>query len=152
MAAGDAGGPDLRCCLRRLSRREAGQMKEKTVLLVEDEDNIALALEHLIGRQGYRLRREADGDAAMSAITEDHPDLVVLDVMLPGRSGYEICQSIRRDNRLTGIKVLMMTARGGEVERRKGMALGADAFLTKPFATSDLTDQIKALLEEKPDA
>lgn len=127
-------------------------MKEKTVLLVEDEDNIALALEHLIGRQGYRLRREADGDAAMSAITEDHPDLVVLDVMLPGRSGYEICQSIRRDNRLTGIKVLMMTARGGEVERRKGMALGADAFLTKPFATSDLTDQIKALLEEKPDA
>jgi len=127
-------------------------MEEKTVLLVEDEDNIALALEHLIAKQGYALRRVADGTLAMEAIIEDHPDLVVLDVMLPGRSGYEICQSIRRDDRLAGTKVLMMTARGGEVERRKGMALGADAFLTKPFATSDLTDQIKALLEEGSDA
>ena len=127
-------------------------MEEKTVLLVEDEDNIALALEHLIGRQGYRLRRVADGDAAMAAITEARPDLVVLDVMLPGSSGYEICQSIRRDAALAGIKILMMTARGGEVERRKGLALGADAFLTKPFAISDLTDQIKALLAEPSDA
>lgn len=127
-------------------------MEEKTILLVEDEDNIALALEHLIGRQGYNLRRVAEGDAAMPAITEDHPDLVILDVMLPGSSGYEICQSIRRDPALAGIKVLMMTARGGEVERRKGFALGADAFLTKPFATSDLTDQIKALLAESSDA
>jgi len=127
-------------------------MEEKKVLLVEDEDNIALALEHLIAKQGFTLRRVADGNLAMEAITEDHPDLVVLDVMLPGSSGYEICQSIRRDDRLAGIKVLMMTARGGEVERRKGLALGADAFLTKPFATSDLTDQIKALLEEESDA
>lgn len=127
-------------------------MEEKTVLLVEDEDNIALALEHLIARQGYRLSRVADGDAAMAAIAEVRPDLVVLDVMLPGSSGYEVCQSIRRDSSLSGIKILMMTARGGEVERRKGLALGADAFLTKPFATSDLTDQINDLLAEASDA
>lgn len=127
-------------------------MEEKTVLLVEDEDNIALALEHLIERQGYRLSRVADGDAAMAAISEVRPDLVVLDVMLPGSSGYEVCQSIRRDSSLSGIKILMMTARGGEVERRKGLALGADAFLTKPFATSDLTDQINDLLAEASDA
>ncbi len=152
MAAGDAGGPDLRCCLHRLSRREAGPMEEKKVLLVEDEDNIALALEHLIARQGYALRRIADGTLAMEAIVEDHPDLVVLDVMLPGSSGYEICQSIRRDAKLADIKVLMMTARGGEVERRKGMALGADDFMTKPFATSDLTNRIKTLLEEPSNA
>lgn len=127
-------------------------MEEKTVLLVEDEDNIALALEHLIERQGYRLSRVADGDAAMAAIAEVRPDLVVLDVMLPGSSGYEVCQSIRRDSALSGTKILMMTARGGEVERRKGLALGADAFLTKPFATSDLTDQINDLLAEASDA
>lgn len=127
-------------------------MEEKTVLLVEDEDNIALALKHLIERQGYRLSRVADGDAAMAAIAEVRPDLVVLDVMLPGSSGYEVCQSIRRDSALSGIKILMMTARGGEVERRKGLALGADAFLTKPFATSDLTDQINDLLAEASDA
>ncbi|WP_417728763.1 response regulator transcription factor [Roseovarius sp.] len=121
-------------------------MSEKTVLLVEDEDNIALALEHLIGRAGYRLRRVATGNAALSALAEDRPDLVVLDVMLPECSGYEICQMIRSDARLKDIKVLMMTAGGGEVERRKGLAVGADAFMTKPFATADLTAQIGELL------
>ncbi|SEM13450.1 response regulator receiver protein [Roseovarius azorensis] len=121
-------------------------MSEKTVLLVEDEDNIALALEHLIGRAGYRLRRVASGDAALAALAEERPDLVVLDVMLPERSGYEICQLIRRDATLKNVKVLMMTAGGGEVERRKGLAVGADAFMTKPFATADLTAQIGALL------
>ncbi|MBC7179808.1 MAG: response regulator [Roseovarius sp.] len=121
-------------------------MPEKTVLLVEDEDNIALALEHLIGRAGYRLRRVATGNAALAAMAEDRPDLVVLDVMLPERSGYEICQMIRADAALKGIKVLMMTAGGGEVERRKGLAVGADAFMTKPFATADLTAQIGELL------
>lgn len=123
-------------------------MAQKSVLIVEDEDNIALALEYLIGRQGFRLRRVADGADAFDAITTDRPDLVVLDVMLPNRSGYEICQMIRSDAALADTKVLLMTARGGEVERRKGLALGADGFLTKPFATRDLTEQISALLGE----
>lgn len=123
-------------------------MSQKTILLVEDEDNIALALQHLIGRAGYRLRRVASGDAALAALAEERPDLVVLDVMLPERSGYEICQMIRRDAGLRDIKVLMMTAGGGEVERRKGLAVGADAFMTKPFATADLTAQIGTLLAE----
>lgn len=124
-------------------------MSQKTVLLVEDEDNIALALTHLIGRAGYRLRRVASGNAAIDALAEERPDLVVLDVMLPERSGYEICQIIRRDAALAGVKVLMITASGGEVERRKGLAVGADAFMTKPFATADLTAQIHALLSEE---
>lgn len=121
-------------------------MPAKSVLLVEDEDNIALALEYLITRSGYRLRRVSDGNEAISALREEKPDLVVLDVMLPNRSGYEICQEIRRETGLKGIKVLMMTARGGEVEKRKGLALGADAFLTKPFATTELTREIQHLL------
>ena len=124
-------------------------MAQKSVLLVEDEDNIALALEFLIGRKGYRLRRVSDGNAAIDALAEECPDLVVLDVMLPEKSGYEICQHIRSDAALKNTKVLMMTARGGDVERRKGLALGADAFLTKPFATSDLTHEIGLLLGEE---
>ncbi|ANB33575.1 response regulator [Rhodovulum sulfidophilum] len=127
-------------------------MGEKSVLLVEDEDGIALALEFLISRQGYDTRRVTDGDAALRAMEEDRPDLVVLDVMLPERSGYEVCQIMRQDEGLKHVKVLMMTARGGEVERRKGLALGADAFLTKPFATADLTAQIRALLGGDMDA
>jgi len=123
-------------------------MSQKSVLLVEDEDNIALALSHLIGRAGYRLRRAATGNAALDALSEERPDLVVLDVMLPERSGYEICQIIRRDAALEGVKVLMITASGGEAERRKGLAVGADAFMTKPFASADLTAKINALLGE----
>ena len=123
-------------------------MPQKTVLLVEDEDNIALALTHLIGRAGYALHRVASGDDAMNALAEAPPDLVVLDVMLPGKSGYEVCQLIRRDEELKGVKVLMITAGGGEMERRKGMAVGADAFMTKPFSTADLTQKVCALLED----
>ena len=84
----------------------------------------------------------------MTALAEERPDLVVLDVMLPGKSGYEVCQLIRRDEELKGVKVLMITAGGGEMERRKGMAVGADAFMTKPFSTADLTQKVCALLED----
>lgn len=127
-------------------------MAPKSVLLAEDEDGIAIALEYLIAREGYATRRVADGQSALDALEQAPPDLVVLDVMLPLRSGYEICQIIRRDEALKDVKVLMMTARGGEVERRKGLALGADAFLTKPFATADLKAQIRALLGGEMDA
>lgn len=120
----------------------------KKVLLVEDEDNIALALEFLIARRGFGLKRVANGTDALEALEAERPDLVVLDVMLPGRSGYEIAQIIREREDLRDIKVLMMTASGGEVERQKGLAIGADAFFTKPFDTRQLTDEICSLLGE----
>ena len=118
----------------------------KSLLVVEDEDNIALALEHLMRREGYRLSRVANGAEAMSAITRDHPDLVLLDVMLPEVSGYEICQSVRLDPALADVKILMMTARGNQMERRKGLALGADGFISKPFDAADLKAEVKRLL------
>lgn len=118
----------------------------KSVLVVEDEDSIALALEFLMGREGYELRRVGSGRAALEAIRERAPDLVLLDVMLPGCSGYEVCQAIRRDPALANTKILIMTAKGGEVERRKGLALGADAFVTKPFSTSELKATVRRLL------
>jgi len=123
-------------------------MNPKNILLVEDEDNIAFALEFLIGRMGHDLHRVEDGDAALEALETRPVDMVVLDVMLPKRSGYEICQHIRSHEALKHIKILMMTAGGGAMERRKGLALGADAFLIKPFDNAELTSTIAGLLGE----
>ncbi|RDC74555.1 response regulator [Rhodovulum sp. 12E13] len=116
------------------------------VLIVEDEDNIALALTTALGREGWRLSRVSDGAAAWEAIRAERPDLVILDVMLPHVSGYEICQRIRLDAGLADTRILMMTARGAAIERRKGLALGADAFVAKPFDLSDLMGQARRLL------
>lgn len=122
----------------------------KSILVVEDEDNIALALEHLMRREGYQLSRVSNGADAMPAITRDHPDLVLLDVMLPEVSGYEICQSVRLDPALADVKILMMTARGNQMERRKGLALGADGFISKPFDVADLRAEVRRLLGAAP--
>jgi len=118
------------------------------VLIVEDEENIALALATVLGREGWRLSRVADGEAAWSAIRAERPDLVILDVMLPSVSGHELCQRIRLDADLSGTRILMMTARGAAIERRKGLALGADAFVAKPFDLRDLLGQARRLLGE----
>lgn len=116
------------------------------VLIVEDEDNIALALEFLMQREGYDHDRIASGAEALPRIRSTHPDLVLLDVMLPEVSGYEICEGIRTDPDLSAVKVLMMTARGSAIERRKGLALGADGFISKPFELKDLRDEVRRLL------
>ncbi len=122
---------------------------KKQILLVEDEDNIALALGFLIERQGFALRRVASGTEALEALKRDTPDLVVLDIQLPGLSGYEVLQSVRETDRTRDINVLMMSAAGGEVARKKCMALGADLFMMKPFSTAQLTEEICKLLGEE---
>ncbi|MCX7286630.1 MAG: response regulator, partial [Rhodobacterales bacterium] len=94
------------------------------ILVVEDEDNIATALEFLILREGYTHDRVASGADALPRIRDTRPDLVLLDVMLPEVSGYDICEGIRNDPELRGVKVLMMTARGSAIERRKGLDRG----------------------------
>lgn len=124
---------------------EGGKLRHR-VLIVEDEDNIALALDYVLTREGYDHERIANGAEALPKIRDTAPDLVLLDVMLPEVSGYEICESIRTDPALSGIKVLMMTARGSAVERRKGLALGADGFITKPFELKDLRAEVRRLL------
>lgn len=116
------------------------------VLVVEDEDNIALALDYLLTREGYDHGRVANGADAMPRIKAERPDVVLLDVMLPEVSGYEICQDIRMDPDLRAVKILMMTARGSAMERRKGLALGADGFIAKPFELKELRDELKRLL------
>ena len=118
------------------------------ILVVEDEDNIATALEFLILREGYDHDRVASGAEALPRIRDTHPDLVLLDVMLPEVSGYEICEGIRMDPALADVKVLMMTARGSAVERRKGLERGADGFISKPFELKDLRAEVRRLLAE----
>jgi DNA-binding response OmpR family regulator len=116
------------------------------VLVVEDEDNIAIALDYLMTREGYRLERIATGAGAVAKIAQMRPDLVLLDVMLPEISGFEICEEVRRDPALSDVKILMMTARGSAMERRKGLALGADGFIAKPFELGELRAEARRLI------
>jgi DNA-binding response OmpR family regulator len=120
--------------------------RKPRILVVEDEDNIAVALDYLMTREGYDHDRVASGADALPRIRDTRPDLVLLDVMLPEVSGYEICEGIRTDPTLADVKVLMMTARGSAIERRKGLALGADGFISKPFELKDLRDEVRRLL------
>jgi DNA-binding response OmpR family regulator len=116
------------------------------ILVVEDEDNIAIALDYLMTREGYQHERVATGAGALAKICAMKPDLVLLDVMLPEVSGYEICEGVRADPALNAVKILMMTARGSAMERRKGLALGADGFIAKPFELKELRVEIARLL------
>ncbi|PJF07895.1 response regulator transcription factor [Pseudorhodobacter sp. MZDSW-24AT] len=120
--------------------------KRHRVLVVEDEDNIAIALDYLMTREGYEHDRIANGAEALARIRDTRPDLVLLDVMLPEVSGYEICQGVRLDPALSDVKILMMTARGSAIERRKGLALGADGFISKPFELKELRAEVRRLL------
>ena len=120
---------------------------KRRVLIVEDEDNIAIALDYLLGREGLDHARLATGQGAVARIRAERPDLVLLDVMLPEVSGYEICQQIRADAALAAVRIVMMTARGSALERRKALALGADGFIAKPFELKELRDELHRLLD-----
>ena len=118
----------------------------KHVLIADDEANIVISLEFLMKREGHRVSIARDGDAALAAIRAERPDLVLLDVMMPGKSGFEVCQAVRADESLAGVKILMLSAKGRDTDLAKGSALGADAYMTKPFSTRELADKVKALL------
>ena len=116
------------------------------VLIVDDEPNIVLSLEFLMQREGYQVATAVDGDAALEALAAQAPDLVILDVMLPKMNGFDVCRRIRADPRWKGIRILILTARGRETEVSKGLGLGADLYVTKPFSTKELMAQVRELL------
>ena len=116
------------------------------ILIVEDEPNIVTSLEFLMARHGHEVRVAGDGDAALREAERFDPDLVLLDVMLPRRNGYEVCQALREDPHHAGTKILMLTAKGRDAERAKGLGVGADAYVTKPFSTRELVECVEALL------
>jgi DNA-binding response OmpR family regulator len=116
------------------------------VLIVDDEPNIVLSLEFLMKQQGYETRVARDGDEALAEVAGFRPDLVLLDVMLPRRDGFEVCQRLRADG-WSELKILMLTAKGRDVEIEKGLALGADGYVTKPFSTAELVARVADMLE-----
>ena len=118
----------------------------KSVLIVDDEASIVLSLRHLMQREGYDVRVAGDGEAALAEVAAAPPDLVLLDVMIPKRDGYDVCQTIRANPDWNDLKIVMVTAKGREIEAEKGLALGADAYVTKPFSTRDLAKQVRDLL------
>lgn len=116
------------------------------VLVVEDEESILLSLEFLLGREGYAVDTARDGAAALHMLQTRPPGLVLLDVMLPLIDGFELCRLIRDNPALHGTRIVLLTARGRDTEIARGMALGADAYLTKPFSTRDLMHKVRELL------
>jgi DNA-binding response OmpR family regulator len=115
------------------------------VLIAEDEDSIVASLEFLMRRCGYETRIARDGNAALASLADFRPDVVLLDVMLPERSGFEILRAIRADAALANVRVMILTAKGGAGEVAKGIGAGADDYMTKPFATQELVARVKAL-------
>jgi len=118
----------------------------RKVLIADDEQNIVISLEFLLKREGFEVLVAGDGDAALQMVAEHHPDLVLLDVMMPKRNGYEVCQRMRERPEWRGIKIVMLSAKGREVEVSKGVSVGADLYVTKPFSNAELVAQINALL------
>jgi DNA-binding response OmpR family regulator len=124
-------------------------MSETTrkVLIVDDEPNIVTALEFLLKRSGYDVRLAANGAEALEQVEAYRPDVVLMDVMMPIKSGFEVCQRMRERPELAQIKIVMLSAKGSEAEVSKGLSLGADLYITKPFSTQELVATINRLFE-----
>lgn len=118
----------------------------KRILVADDEPNIVAALEFLLQRNGFEVMVARNGEEALQLVESAAPDLVLLDVMMPVRSGYEVCRRIRERPEWSRIKIVMLSAKGRDAEVNKGLALGADLYITKPFSTRDLVDKVKGLL------
>jgi len=119
------------------------------VLIVDDEPNIVTSLEFLMARRGYLTEVARNGEEALAAVESFRPDLVLLDVNLPKVTGYEVAQRLRESG-WNDLRIVMLTAKGRETEVAKGMAVGADLYVTKPFSTRELVDQVAALLGDPP--
>jgi len=120
----------------------------RKVLIVDDEPNIVAALEFLLKRSGYDVRLAANGAEALEQVEAYRPDMVLLDVMMPVTSGYEVCQRLRERPELAQTKIVMLSAKGSEAEVSKGLSLGADLYITKPFSTQELVATINRLFED----
>ena len=116
------------------------------VLIADDEPNIVISLEYLMKRAGYQVSIARDGQEAIDAIRRERPRLVLLDVMMPRKSGHDVCQELRADVQLKDTLVLMLTAKGRDTDVDKGLGVGADAYMTKPFATKELVAKVAEML------
>ena len=122
----------------------------KRVLIADDEPSIVAAVEFLLRRGGYEVEVARNGDEALKSVEASPPDLVLLDVMMPVKSGYEVCRRLRERAEWRNVKIIMLTAKGRDAEVSKGLMLGADVYITKPFSTRDLMAKISGLLDSGP--
>ena len=123
-------------------------MKSTQILIVDDEPNIVVPLQFLMEQNGYGVLVAQSGEEAIEAVSRYMPDLILLDIMLPGIDGYEVCEIVRLNPAWRGIKIIFLTAKGREVDIAKGMVLGADEYITKPFSNQVIIDTVKKLLEK----
>jgi len=136
----------MRCC-KSLFEYLLSNMAKK-ILIVDDEPNIVISLEFLMAQNGYNVFIARNGEQALDLIPEVKPDLILLDVMLPNRSGFDILQILRKDKETKHIKVILLTAKGRDQDITKGITLGADAYITKPFSTRALVEKVKETLNQ----
>lgn len=118
----------------------------KKILIVDDEPNIVISLEFLMKKEGFEVAVASDGEEALAQVASFNPDLILLDVMMPRKSGFEVCEALRGDPSKAGVLIVMLTAKGRDTEVAKGLAIGADAYVTKPFSTKDLLARVKEML------
>ena len=121
----------------------------KKILIADDEPNIVAAIEFLLQQSGYEVHVAQNGEEALQLVEACIPDLVLLDVMMPKKSGYEVCTRIRERADWRHIKIVMLSAKGREAEVNKGMSMGADLYVTKPFSTRELMAKLKDLLDQE---
>jgi DNA-binding response OmpR family regulator len=119
----------------------------KKILIVDDDPNIVISLEFLMKKAGFEVAVAVDGEDALTKVAQVDPDLLLLDVIMPKKSGYEVCETLRADPSRSAMKIIMLSARGRDTEIAKGLALGADAYVTKPFSTQNLLARIHGLLD-----
>jgi len=122
-------------------------VERNKILIIDDEPQIVRALELLMQREGFEVRSASDGIEALSSIEDAAPDLILLDLMMPRMDGFELCQKIRSNPAWKNMIIVILTAKGRDIEREKGMALGADHYVTKPFSTREVVQLIKSALE-----
>ena len=113
-----------------------------SVLIVEDEPNIVLSVKFLMEGAGFDVRVASDGNSALKEVNQSPPNIILLDVMLPDRDGYSVCEAIKANADWQDIRILMLTAKGRDLDREKGLALGADDYITKPFSTRELVERV----------
>ena len=120
----------------------------KTILIADDEKNILISLEFLMKREGYAVFVAHDGQEAIDAISRERPDLVLLDVMMPKKTGFDVCQEVRANPDLKDILILMLTAKGRDTDIAKGLAIGANGYVIKPFSTRELAQKVRDMLDQ----
>lgn len=122
----------------------------KNVLLIEDEPNIIEAIRFILSRDGWNVKTHSDGANAIEAVRAKQPDIVILDVMLPGKSGFDILRELRADPAHAALPILMLTARGQQKDRDMAQAAGVSVFMTKPFSNTEMLNAVNALMSEPP--